>query len=134
MHFAHRTKDCKPTSILNKTPKPKAQLDESMDEHYLSAYLEETLPEIGLDYETYGPYVTGLFPTTSDGGEEDNFEDVEEEINNIIELLQSSSETHSDDEQCWIQLKNEITHRTKAYNNEQWKRNVSVNIKTTTRD
>ena len=31
----------------------------SDDDHYLGSYLSEILPAIGLDEETYAPYVTG---------------------------------------------------------------------------
>lgn len=31
----------------------------SDDDHYLGSYLSEILPAIGLDVETYAPYVTG---------------------------------------------------------------------------
>ncbi len=29
------------------------------DDHYLDSYLSEILPTLGLDAETYAPYVTG---------------------------------------------------------------------------
>jgi hypothetical protein len=63
--------------------------------HYLSPFLEKRLPELGLDYETYGPYVMG--------GMED-----EDEMEGVLELLQASSETHGDDLEAWKALKEEI--------------------------
>ena len=69
--------------------------------------------------------MTGLFPTNGDGIEEDEEEDIEEQLDNIIELLQSSSETHSDDEECWKKLKMELLYRKQSHDNEEWKRNVS---------
>eukprot|EP00586_Coscinodiscus_wailesii_P011760 CAMPEP_0172515784 /NCGR_PEP_ID=MMETSP1066-20121228/270531_1 /TAXON_ID=671091 /ORGANISM="Coscinodiscus wailesii, Strain CCMP2513" /LENGTH=229 /DNA_ID=CAMNT_0013296961 /DNA_START=55 /DNA_END=744 /DNA_ORIENTATION=- len=81
-----------------------------MTEHYLASYLEETLPSLGLDYETYGPYVTGLFPIDEDGADADD-----EGIDDIVQLLQSSSETHADDDEVWQSLQKEILKRKKEY-------------------
>lgn len=38
---------------------PRHHLMSSNDDHYLGSYLSEILPAIGLDVETYAPYVTG---------------------------------------------------------------------------
>mmetsp|Transcript_22614 Transcript_22614/g.31582 ORF Transcript_22614/g.31582 Transcript_22614/m.31582 type:complete len:224 (-) Transcript_22614:66-737(-) len=85
------------------------------DDHFLSAFLESRLPELGLDFETYGPYVMGV--VGSDG------EDDQEEgsLDDILELLQASSETHSDDEEAWDGLKQEIKVQLKQYTENQQK-------------
>ena len=64
-------------------------------------YLNEKLPQLSLDIETYLPYITGCLDTFQD----------DEELDDIIELLQASSETHSDDEIIWPQLKTDILTR-----------------------
>ena len=78
------------------------------DHHFLADYLEGRLPELGLDYDTYGSYVMGLVPEDDEevGGGAD-----EEEWESILELLQASSESHGDDEQVWLDLKGEIRKR-----------------------
>lgn len=63
----------------------------------MHAFLEERLPVLGLDVETYGSYLIGLV----DEGDGEEWDD-------ILELLQASSETHSDDEAAWVELKTEI--------------------------
>jgi hypothetical protein len=70
--------------------------------HYLDAFLEERLPALGLDFETYGAYVTGLVVAM------DEDDDDEADWDGILELLQASSESHSDDEEAWVGLKGEI--------------------------
>lgn len=74
---------------------------ETEEQHYLDAYLADILPKLGLDFETYGPYVTGT-------DEEDDFDD-------IIELLRASSESHSDDDDSWTDFKLHIEKRRKEY-------------------
>jgi hypothetical protein len=73
--------------------------DDDDNAHYLDAYLQERLPALGLDYETYGSYVTGLT------------EDDEADWDEIMELLQASSESHGDDDASWISLKEELQKR-----------------------
>eukprot|EP00957_Ditylum_brightwellii_P182306 13888705-Ditylum_brightwellii.AAC.1 len=87
--------------------RPKIQDPTTMasDEHHLTPYLNETLPSLGLDPETYGPYVTGF-----DDDENDNDQD-EDALNDLIELLRASSETHSDDEEAWEAFRKEIVKR-----------------------
>ena len=75
---------------------------------YLSAYLKERLPQIGLDYETYGPYVLGV---ESDITNEDD--EPEEEVNEVVQLLQASSETHSDNQDIWDDLNKQIIEKMK---------------------
>ena len=77
---------------------PFAVMTNSDDNHYLNDFLEQRLPAIGLDFETYGPYITGglLFPNELDESSEFSPEQ-EEELTNVLDLLLASSETHSDD-------------------------------------
>ena len=70
--------------------------------HYLDRYLEKALPALGLDAETYGPYLTG-----SDEGEI--------ELDDIIDLFQASSESHSDDEEAWTKFKHDIIGRRQEF-------------------
>jgi hypothetical protein len=65
----------------------------------LVQFLEERLPAIGLDEETYGPYVLG----TSEP----------DELEEIIQLLQASSESHGEDEAVWEELSKDILHNMK---------------------
>ena len=75
-------------------------------EHYLSSFLSSRLPELGLDYETYGPYVVGAL----DGDEQ--------ELDEVVELLKASCETHGDDEESWQLLKQEIQEKQREYQQE----------------
>ena len=82
------------------------------EEHFLSPYLSRRLPELGLDYETYGPYCLGAVGCESSssggGGRDDDYE----ELDGIVDLLRSSSETHFDDAAAWADLRAEIIRRT----------------------
>ena len=78
------------------------------EEHFLSPYLSRRLPELGLDYETYGSYCLGAV-----GSEEEDSSC--EELDGIIDLLRSSSETHSDDVEAWADLRAEIIRRTSEW-------------------
>jgi hypothetical protein len=79
------------------------------ENHQLCDYLNETLPTLSLDPETYLPYITGCL---------DTFQDEDDEFDEIIALLQASSESHSDDEQIWPKLKEEILRRYEEFNHE----------------
>lgn len=68
------------------------------EQHWLAEYLNEILPTVSLDPETYCSYITGCI---------DTFED-ENELDAVIELCRDSSETHSDDEEVWVDLKKNI--------------------------
>ena len=72
------------------------------EQHYLEAFLAESLPKLGLDQETYGPYITGT-------DEEDD------DLDDIIELLRASSESHSDDDESWTAFKLQIVKRRREY-------------------
>ena len=73
------------------------------DDHALSDFLRGRLPQVGLDYDTYGPYVLPLLLNDDDGGDE-----IEEEWDSVMELLQASSESHSDDDAVWVTLRQDI--------------------------
>jgi hypothetical protein len=78
------------------------------ESHALEPFLTKRLTELGLDYDTYGPYVLPLL-TESEDADEDDWE-------GVMGLLQASSESHCDDEQAWKDLRVDIdaawkTHR-----------------------
>lgn len=66
--------------------------------HYLTDFLNQRLPELGLDFETYGSYVIGLV----------NDDEEDADWDGIMELLQASSETQSENNIVWVELKKEI--------------------------
>lgn len=76
------------------------------DDHALSDFLRDRLPQVGLDYDTYGPYVLPLLQSE---------EADPEEWDSVVELLQASSESHSDDDSIWIQLRVDIQEEWKKY-------------------
>ncbi|GKY94526.1 hypothetical protein MPSEU_000418300 [Mayamaea pseudoterrestris] len=67
----------------------------------LEAFVADRLSALGLDAETYAPYLLPVVLHKED--------DVEDEWEGVLELLQASSETHSDDENCWKQLRIDVT-------------------------
>jgi hypothetical protein len=81
------------------------------EDHFLAPLLSERLAALGLDAETYGPYLTGLLP----GDAEENEGAEEDEWNGVLELLQASSETHSDDIDAWQDLKKELLEKHEEY-------------------
>ena len=73
---------------------------------FLNPYLTTQLPSLGLDYETYGPYVTGVV--------DDVTKEVDTEaLKDIIELLRASSEHDEDeqDENVWMEFENVIIEK-----------------------
>ena len=76
----------------------------------MDSFLQERLPALGLDYETYGSYVRGLVEEDEDTSTNCNnaLDESDDTWDEILELLQASSETHSDDSEVWIRLKQEI--------------------------
>lgn len=77
-----------------------------MDEHYLSTYLKDHLPALGLDYETYGAYIIGLVDDEDNDGDWDS----------IVELLAASSDSHSDEtDAVWSDLKNDIMQQQRIH-------------------
>ena len=77
-------------------------MDESAKEQHpnLLPFLQQRLPELGLDEETYAPYVLG---TTED----------EEELTEVVQLLQASSESHAEEEEIWESLRKDICEKMK---------------------
>ena len=76
--------------------------------HALEPFLKKRLTDLGLDYDTYGPYVLPLL-TENEDPDEDDWE-------GVMQLLQASSESHCDDDQAWKDLRVDIdatwkTHR-----------------------
>jgi hypothetical protein len=83
------------------------------DEHYLTAFLNEQLQALGLDADTYGPYLTGegsLFNSDSTAGDDDEEVD-SDELDSVLELLQASSETHEEDPDAFAHLKTQLLQR-----------------------
>ncbi|KAL3816102.1 hypothetical protein ACHAXA_004527 [Cyclostephanos tholiformis] len=76
------------------------------DDHYLDSYLTEILPALGLDAETYAPYVTGYANNNSD--------DDGESLDELIELLRESSEIDGEDD-AWENFRKEISLRRQDY-------------------
>jgi hypothetical protein len=68
-----------------------------VDEHYLQPFLQDRLPQLGLDPDTYSDYVMGLVDSED-----------EEEWDSVLELLQASSETHFDNDNVWKQLEADL--------------------------
>ena len=85
----------------------------------MDSFLQERLPALGLDYETYGPYVRGLVSdddddtTNNNAHTEDNKDnDNNDDWDDILELLQASSETHCDDQDAFlVVLKRQLQER-----------------------
>jgi hypothetical protein len=69
------------------------------EEHALAGFLNDRLDRLGLDAETYAPY---LLPLLTEEEKDD------EEWESVMELLQASSESHSDDNQAWEDLRRDI--------------------------
>jgi hypothetical protein len=86
--------------------------DLELHEHYLSSYLQDRLPALGLDYDTYGSYLVGLIDNDNDNDNDEN----ENHWKDILELLAASSESHADDANAWINLKEELLRRQVQYN------------------
>ena len=69
--------------------------------------------------ETYAPYVMGYA---------DNDDD-ETTLDDVIELLKASSESHGDDEEAWITFRNELMRRRKEFLEGEDARRVSSKCK-----
>jgi hypothetical protein len=87
------------------------------EEHYLESFLSVKLPKLGLDYDTYGPYVVGVFnvgQSTHDAAFDEN------ELDEVLALLRASSddddESHS--KEVWDQLKRDIIEKHEEYTRE----------------
>lgn len=86
------------------------------DEHYLDSYLAEILPALGLDAETYAPYVT------ADNDDDDGGDGLDD----IIELLKASSETHSEDDDAWENFRKEVIKKRQDYISGETMRKVRI--------
>jgi hypothetical protein len=92
----------------------------------VQALLVDRLPTLGLDVETYGPYIVSLLPTVDsnvasdstatatsidfvlvEGDSHDTLNNAEE-WESVLELLQASSETHGEDTTVWTALQRDI--------------------------
>mmetsp|Transcript_11045 Transcript_11045/g.15538 ORF Transcript_11045/g.15538 Transcript_11045/m.15538 type:complete len:100 (+) Transcript_11045:36-335(+) len=80
-------------------------IDRDID-HDLQEYLVNFLPNVGLDTDTYLPYVAGYIESNIDDSE-----DEASDLDGLMELLSASSESHSDDEATWSLLRAEIFRR-----------------------
>ncbi len=87
----------------------------SDDAPHLSAFLQVRLVELGLDYDTYGPYVLGIEVGNNDididnDDDIDNDEEAQEQVDQVCQLLQASSEseTYADDDAIWTELGRQI--------------------------
>jgi hypothetical protein len=89
--------------------------------HAMAPFLEERLPALGLDYETYGPYILPLLTTTTTtaatqddidcGGDVPPDNEADEEWNTVLELLQASSSLEdgaADDMILWQTFRSDI--------------------------
>jgi hypothetical protein len=84
--------------------------------HAMAPFLEERLPALGLDYETYGPYILPLLTTNDkdddvDGGVPSSDNEADEEWNTVLELLQASSSLEdgaADDIKLWLTFRSDI--------------------------
>ena len=65
--------------------------------------LRERLPQLGLDADMYGPYIWG---DEDDQAEDERDDDELSEV--VLGVLQASSETHSDDDNVWVNLIEDI--------------------------
>jgi hypothetical protein len=78
-------------------------------EEVVGPFLEERLQQLGLDYETYGSYLIPLLSTDkNDNNNDDGDDDNEEEWDSVLNLLQASSESHSDDDIVWKELRTKL--------------------------
>lgn len=94
-----------------------------MAEHPLTPFLSERFPQLGLDFETYGPYVTGALDVN---------EDDDDALEGIMDLLRSSSESHCDDDAVWTELRVEIERRSAEFRQQEEKRRVRKTLRSGT--
>jgi hypothetical protein len=85
------------------------------EQHYLESFLSVQLPKLGLDYDTYGPYVVGVFTVGESSNTDAAFD--EEELDSVLELLRASSDDHHDDV-SWEQLKRDVIAKHEEYTRE----------------
>jgi hypothetical protein len=110
-----------------------AIIDSSTEHPLLSLLLNERLPTLGLDVDTYGPYIVALFPLASlnsttattmcSDDDDENMKELNEGWDEIVELLQASSDIEDSlDETAWIQLKHDLTLTWRSYLQQQRER------------
>ena len=78
--------------------------DEEGDDDATPRFLLERLESLGLDPETYAPYVVPLLTNDEDDSEANHAE----EWDSVVELLRASSETCGDDDAVWDAFRNEM--------------------------
>lgn len=104
-----KPKTCQATIII--TTMAANNSDDGDSVHALAPFLEERLPALGLDCETYGSYILPLLTDTTAADDDDEAGDAdaeEEEWDSVFELLRASSETHGDDDRAWTELRRDI--------------------------
>lgn len=84
-------------------------MSDEQEDHALTEFLNQRLPQLGLDAETYAPYLLPLFTEEQQDAEE---------WESVLELLQASSETHSDDDQAFQDLRRDIEQAWQAHREE----------------
>jgi hypothetical protein len=86
------------------------------EEHYLESFLAVQLPKLGLDYDTYGPYVVGVFNVGQSMDDAFN----ENELDDVLEILRASSEeeSYSSDNHVWDQLEWDVIEKHEEYTRE----------------
>jgi hypothetical protein len=98
------------------TSSEEASSSSEAEEHYLESFLSVQLPKLGLDDDTYGPYVVGVFnvgQSTDDAAFDEN------ELDEVLELLRASSEDNeSHSKEVWEQLKRDIIAKHEEYTRE----------------
>ena len=87
-------------------------MDDAEKNHYLDSYLSEILPQLGLDTETYAPYVTGY---ANNKENESISDDDHDDLDDLIDLLRASSESHGDDDAAWEEFRTQIVRRRKDH-------------------
>mmetsp|Transcript_12014 Transcript_12014/g.21855 ORF Transcript_12014/g.21855 Transcript_12014/m.21855 type:complete len:283 (+) Transcript_12014:148-996(+) len=101
--------------IIMMTSSEEASSSSEAEEHYLESFLSVQLPKLGLDYDTYGPYVVGVFnvgQSTDDAAFDEN------ELDQVLELLRASSDEESCSDEVWDQLKRDIIEKHEEYTRE----------------
>jgi hypothetical protein len=91
----------------------------SNDTPHLTAFLQVRLVELGLDYDTYGPYVLGI--EVGNDNDDDNDEEAQEEIEQVCQLLQASSESelYMQNDEVWTELGRQILLEIRKDNDDQ---------------
>lgn len=106
------------------------------DDHYLDSYLSEILPALGLDVDAYAPYVTSFVSLQSlapsivfrlidtliidaificNHQMKEGSDDDDDSLDELIDLLRASSESHGEDDSAWENFREEITKRRLDY-------------------